>query len=331
MPLLESLAHRILLGLPAETAHGIALAAVAKGFAKDQAGGDGNLSRIHFGVRFPNPVGLAAGFDKDAVAVEQWKRLGFGFVEVGTVTRHAQQGNPKPRLFRLKPERALINRLGFNNCGADAMARNLEGKDAGIPVGVNIGKSQATPLDEAHEDYAYSFSLLKGFSDYVVVNVSSPNTPGLRELQDKDSLRRILVTLKEIDESKPLFVKIAPDMTLGAIEDVVAVAQECGLTGIVCTNTTVSRNALESDPGIEGGLSGAPLTSMADEALRFTKEICGESLMLIGVGGIMNSADAERKMKLGADLVQVYTGWVYGGPGFVPDLLDGLRRSDISD
>ena len=232
MPLLESLAHRCLLGLPAETAHNLALSFVARGLARDVRSKNGNLSRIEFGVKFPNPVGLAAGFDKDAVAIEQWGRMGFGFVEIGTVTRHAQPGNPKPRLFRIKPERALINSLGFNNHGADEMARNLEGKDAGIPVGVNIGKSKVTPLEEAHEDYAYSYALLKGFADYVVVNVSSPNTPGLRDLQDKDSLRKILATLKEIDQSKPLFVKIAPDLTLGGIEDVVSVAQECQLTGI---------------------------------------------------------------------------------------------------
>ena len=328
MPLLESLAHRILLGLPPETAHNLALSFVSRGFARDVQPQDGNLALDLFGVRFPNPVGLAAGFDKDAVAVEQWKGLGFGFVEVGTVTRHAQPGNPKPRVFRLKPERALINRLGFNNQGADAMAQRLEGKDAGIPVGVNIGKSKVTPLEEAHEDYAYSYSLLKGFADYVVVNVSSPNTPGLRDLQDKDSLRKILDKLKEIDQSKPLFVKIAPDLTLGAIEEVVSVALECRLTGIVCTNTTIARDVLPNDPQIEGGLSGAPLTSMADEALRLTKAICGDSLKLIGVGGVMSVEDARRKMNLGADLVQVYTGWVYGGPGFMPELLDGLTRSD---
>lgn len=327
MPFFESVAHRLMLGLDAEVAHNLALSLVARGFGRDHRSGDGNLSRTLFGVKFPNPLGLAAGFDKDAVAIEQWKRLGFGFVEVGTVTRHAQPGNPKPRLFRLKPERALINRLGFNNHGADAMARQLEGKDVGIPVGVNIGKSKVTPLEEAHEDYAYSYKLLKAFADYVVVNVSSPNTPGLRELQDKDSLRKILGALKEIDQSKPLFVKIAPDLTLGAIEDVATVAQECGLTGVVCTNTTVTRETLAHDPGTEGGLSGAPLTSMADEALRFTKEICGDSLTLIGVGGIMNASDARRKMELGADLVQVYTGWVYGGPGFVPELLREMHSS----
>ena len=326
MPWIESLVHRTLLGMDAETAHNLALSFVARGLAKGFKSEVGNLSRTLFGLKFPNPVGLAAGFDKDAVAIEQWGKLGFGFVEVGTVTRHAQPGNPKPRLFRIKPERALINSLGFNNRGADAMARNLEGKDAGIPVGVNIGKSKVTPLEEAHEDYAYSYSLLKGFADYVVVNVSSPNTPGLRDLQDKDALRKIIETLKEIDQSKPLFVKIAPDLTLGAIEDVVSVAQECHLTGIVCTNTTVSRDVLSHDPRIEGGLSGAPLTPIADETLRFTKEVCGDTLKLIGVGGIMSADDARRKMEQGADLVQVYTGWVYGGPGFVPKLLDGLRQ-----
>ncbi|MCH7905583.1 MAG: quinone-dependent dihydroorotate dehydrogenase [Armatimonadetes bacterium] len=329
MPLLESLAHRLLLGLPAETAHNLALKFISRGLSRDRQVRGGDLSHSLFGVRFPNPVGLAAGFDKDAVAVEGWKRLGFGFVELGTVTRHAQPGNPKPRMFRLKPQRALINRLGFNNHGADAMARNLEGKQAGIPLGVNIGKSKATPLDEAHADYAYSYSLLKRFADYVVVNVSSPNTPGLRELQDKDSLRKILETLKEIDPRKPLFVKIAPDLTPGGIEDVVAVSQEMDLTGIVCTNTTVSRDMLHLNPAIEGGLSGAPLTAMADEALRFTKECAGDSLKLIGVGGIMSASDARRKLELGADLVQVYTGWVYGGPGFVSELVGCLGEWDI--
>ena len=324
MPLYESLLRPLLFGLPPETAHNLALRAVSMGLARAPKSPDRDLSRTLFGVKFPNPIGLAAGFDKDAVAVEKWKDLGFGFVEVGTVTRHAQPGNPKPRLFRLKDQRALVNRMGFNNHGADAMARRLDGKNAGIPVGVNIGKSKVTPLDQAHEDYAYSFRILKDFADYVVVNVSSPNTPGLRELQDKDSLRKILESLKEVDQSKPLFVKVAPDLTLGAIEDIVAVAKEMYLTGIVATNTTVSRDSLKADPGIEGGLSGAPLTDIADEALRFAKECAGDDLRFIGVGGVMSPEDAKRKFTLGADLVQIYTGWVYAGPSFVPRILGAL-------
>jgi dihydroorotate dehydrogenase len=226
-------------------------------------------------------------------------------------------------MFRLSAERAIINRLGFNNLGADAVAHNMEGVDAGIPVGVNIGKSKVTPLEEAHLDYAYSFRALVRFADYVVVNVSSPNTPGLRSLQDKESLTRILSGLKEIDSRVPLLVKIAPDLSLGAIEDVVSVCTELGLAGMVCTNTTVSRAMLTSDPGIEGGLSGAPLRDMADETLRFVREIA-PSLALIGVGGVMSPEDAVRKFSLGADLVQVYTGWVYTGPGFVPAVLRAL-------
>lgn len=284
----------------------------------------GDYSKTLFGVRFPNPIGLAAGFDKDAVVIDQWRNLGFGFIEVGTVTRHPQPGNPKPRLFRLRKDQAIINRMGFNNAGADAMARRLESAKPGIPVGVNIGKSKITPLEEAAEDYAYSFRLLKGFADYVVVNVSSPNTPGLRELQDKDALRKILSTLKSLDSAQPLFVKISPDLTRGAIEDVVSVAIETKLTGIVATNTTVSREMLPYDPGIQGGLSGAPLTQLADETLRFVKEISGTQLIIIGVGGIMSPTDATRKIAHGADLIQVYTGWVYSGPQFVPHLLENF-------
>jgi dihydroorotate dehydrogenase len=322
MPFYESALRPLLFLMEPERAHNLGLWAVSRGLVTAQAP-DRATARTVFGVRFPNPIGLAAGFDKNAVAVARWKSLGFGFVEIGTVTRHAQPGNPRPRMFRLPAEKAIINRLGFNNIGADAVAQNLEGVDAGIPVGVNIGKSKVTPLEEAHIDYAYSFRALSRFADYVVVNVSSPNTPGLRSLQDKESLTRILSGLKEIDARIPLLVKIAPDLTLGAIEDAVSVCTELGLAGMVCTNTTVSRSMLGTDPGIEGGLSGAPLASMADETLRFVRELSSD-LTLIGVGGVMSPADAKRKLDLGADLVQVYTGWVYGGPGFVPAVLRAL-------
>ena len=322
MPFYEAALRPLLFLMEPERAHNLALWAVSRGLVKARVP-DRALAKTVFGVRFPNPVGLAAGFDKNAVAVSRWKSLGFGFVEVGTVTRHPQPGNPRPRMFRLPSERAIINRLGFNNDGADAVAKRLEVSQAGIPVGVNIGKSKVTPLEEAADDYAYSYRLLHGLADYVVVNVSSPNTPGLRELQDKDALRRILSGLKEIDEGVPLLVKIAPDLSLGAIEDAVSVCVEMRLAGMVCTNTTVSRSSLSADPGIEGGLSGAPLREMADETLRFVRELAPE-LALIGVGGVMSGEDARRKLELGADLVQVYTGWVYGGPGFVPEMLRDL-------
>jgi dihydroorotate dehydrogenase len=320
MPLYDRFLRALLFLLEPETAHNLALGAVRRGLVTAGAPDGRDRSRSLFSVKFPNPVGLAAGFDKDGVAFEKWRDLGFGHVELGTVTRYPQPGNPRPRVFRLPAHRAVINRLGFNNRGADAMAKQLAGKSAGIPVGINIGKSKATPIEKAAEDYAYSYKLLKGFADYVVVNVSSPNTPGLRDLQDKEALTRILSELKSVDDRKPLFVKIAPDLTPGALEDVVSVATQLKLTGIVATNTTDSRETLPTDPGIEGGLSGAPLTSMADEALRFVRGLSSE-LVLIGVGGVMTPADAKRKLSLGADLVQVYTGWVYAGPGFVREIL----------
>ena len=325
MPLYEALLRPLLFLLDPETAHNLALRAVRAGLARAKPPRT-DLEKTLFGVSFPNPVGLAAGFDKNAVALERWKDLGFGFVEVGTVTRHAQPGNPRPRVFRLPQHKAVINRLGFNNQGADAMARRLEGKRAGIPLGVNIGKSKVTGLADAAEDYAYSYRLLKGFADYVVVNVSSPNTSGLRELQDKDALSRILTRLKEIDAQKPLFVKIAPDLSKPAIEGAVAVALSLGLTGMVCTNTTVSRSMLSADPGIEGGLSGEPLRGLADEALRTVRKAAGDRLTLIGVGGVMSGEDAKNKLAIGADLVQVYTGWVYRGPGFVQEILEGIGQ-----
>jgi dihydroorotate dehydrogenase len=323
MSLYESLVRPAAFLLDAERAHNLGLWAIRHGLA-GAAAPDRATAKNVFGVRFPNPVGLAAGFDKNGVAIEKWKDLGFGFVEIGTVTRHQQPGNPKPRIFRLPQHRAVINRLGFNNDGADAVAARIEGKNAGIPVGINLGKSKVTLNEDAPQDYAYSYRLLKDFADYVVVNVSSPNTPGLRALQDKDSLTRILSTLKEIDARRPLLVKIAPDLTLGAIEDAVGVAIELGLAGMVCTNTTVSRDMLPSDPRIEGGLSGKPLRDLADEVLKFVRETAGDKLALIGVGGVMSPQDAKRKMELGADLVQVYTGWVYNGPGFVPKILEAL-------
>jgi dihydroorotate dehydrogenase len=306
MGLYEALARPLLFVLDPETAHHLGLAAVSRGLVSSPT--PAGLERRVFGVDFPNPVGLAAGFDKNGVALAQWRQLGFGFVEIGTVTRHPQPGNPRPRLFRLPAERALINRLGFNNEGADAVARRIEGVRAGIPVGINIGKSKVTPVDDAAADYAYSFRLLAPFGDYVVVNVSSPNTPGLRGLQDRDAL----------------FVKVAPDLALGQLDDVVEVVQTLGLTGIVATNTTVGRSMLACDPGIEGGLSGAPLRELSNTALEHLAAVKDDRTVLIGVGGVMGPEDVRRKFDIGASLVQVYTGFVYGGPGFAASLVRGL-------
>lgn len=324
MSLYHSLLRPLLFRMDPERAHDLALRAISAGFVRSAPVDSGNLARTLFGVRFPNPVGLAAGFDKNAFAIDAWKGLGFGYVEVGTVTRHAQPGNPKPRLFRYPADRAVINRFGFNNEGADAIAARLEKASPQIPVGINIGKSKVTPLEDAAEDYAYSFRRLREFGDYFVVNVSSPNTPGLRSLQEKGPLTKILWGLKEIDGRKPLFVKIAPDLTLGEIDDVIDVVQSMELTGMILTNTTTSRDGLSADPSEEGGLSGAPLRPLADETLRYVREQASPDLVLIGVGGIMSAADAREKFRLGASLVQCYTGWIYGGPSFASDLCRNL-------
>lgn len=315
------LLKNLLFRLDPETAHNLAIKAIKNGWVKAETV---QKPVTHFGVTFPNPVGLAAGFDKNAVALNQWKNLGFGFVEVGTVTRHAQPGNPKPRLFRLIEDQAIINRMGFNNEGADVMARRFEKADPGIPVGINLGKSKITELSDAPEDYAYSFKLLKDHGDYFVVNVSSPNTPGLRELQDADHLTRILWRLREIDTSKPLFVKIAPDLTEEAVDSVVQVARDFSLTGIVATNTTTTRPNLKIDPNQEGGLSGAPLKPLADQTLQWLQARKGEDLTLIGVGGISTPQDAQQKFQNGADLIQIYTAWIYKGPDFIPTLVKSL-------
>lgn len=312
------LGHRALLALPPERAHEVGIHAVERGWAPETAVPEQPVQA--FGVEFRNPLGLAAGFDKDARAVGHWHRLGFGFVEVGTVTRHAQPGNPAPRLFRLPGKGALVNRLGFNNQGADAMARRLEASQPRIPVGVNLGKSKTTPDEEAAGDYLYSFRLLAPMADYVVVNVSSPNTPGLRALQAEDPLRRIVSGLREHDPAKPLLVKVSPDLGPEGLDAVARVAVECGLAGLVATNTTVSREALGPGAWPEGGLSGAPLRALANSALSYLASL-ETGLVLVGVGGVSDHASFRHKLALGATLVQAYTGFVYAGPGFASQVL----------
>jgi dihydroorotate dehydrogenase len=296
------------------------------------------LARDVLGMRFPNPLGLAAGFDKDAECVPAWCALGFGFVEVGTVTAHAQPGNPKPRLFRIPQDRALKNRLGFNNHGAAACARALERWRAmgrvTIPVGVNIGKSKITPNEKAADDYRASFTAIADVADYVVVNVSSPNTPGLRDLQRADELRAILDVVcgenAKRAAQRPVLVKLAPDL---AIEDAHACAETAiasGCKGLVVTNTTISAEGLKGAvPAGPGGISGAPLFARSTEMLRALASVHKPKLAFIGVGGVMDADGVRAKLEAGADLVQSYTGFIYAGPSFARTALAPLTSTPI--
>jgi len=300
---------------------------------------DLRLEQTLFGCRFRNPVGLAAGFDKNAVAAGIWHLFGFGFAEVGTVTWHAQPGNPKPRLFRLAAERAALNRMGFNNNGALAARRTLErqalppaGQRPAV-LGINLGKSKVTPLEQAPDDYASSLELLAPLADYAVINVSSPNTPGLRELQDDAQLRRLVERLRRLPACPPLLVKIAPDLEDEAIDAIARLAYEEGLAGVIAVNTSLNRLGLEQRRIAQtgrtlaeeaGGLSGAPLRARALEVLRRLRAVAGPGLPLIGVGGIDSPEAAWERISAGASLVQLYTGWIYEGPQLVPAILEGL-------
>jgi dihydroorotate dehydrogenase len=272
-----------------------------------------------FGVRFPNAVGLAAGMDKNGVALPAWPALGFGFVEVGTVTAHAQPGNDRPRLFRLPRSEAIINRMGFNNAGAAALAARLEALGPiGVPLGISLGKSKVTPLEEAVGDYLTSYRLLHPYADYIAVNVSSPNTPGLRTLQDKSAIATLLGALVG---SVPVLVKIAPDLTEPAIAELLEVCLSHGAAGVIATNTTLSRDGLapadQAKAGEAGGLSGRPLTEKARKVVHFVHTETGGRLPIIGVGGVMSPEDAFRLLDAGASLVQLYSGFIYHGPNLV--------------
>lgn len=305
------------------------------------------LKQMLWGNCFPNPVGLAAGFDKDGVAASIWSSLGFGFAELGTVTWQAQPGNPRPRLFRLPQDKAALNRMGFNNDGAATMAQRLAAqakKAQQIPIGINLGKSKVTPLEEAAEDYLASFRLLKDWGDYFVVNVSSPNTPGLRSLQTATSLSQILDRLQQENQrEKPILVKIAPDLEWEEIANILQLAKAHRIAGIVATNTTISRQGLKTQtipaariagrhiPPLNiykeaGGISGAPLRDRSTEVIRFIWQQTQGQLPIIGVGGIFTSEDAWEKIAAGASLVQVYTGWIYEGPWMVRRILQGLLQ-----
>jgi dihydroorotate dehydrogenase len=313
---------------------------------------DDRLSQSLWGLNFSNPIGLAAGFDKDGVASGIWPHFGFGFAELGTVTFNAQPGNSLPRLFRLPLDHAALNRMGFNNQGAARMAAVFQGRWGGqelevrsqqsgvltlrslFPLGINLGKSKSTPLEKAADDYLGSFRLLKDWGDYFVVNVSSPNTPGLRSLQAADQLEPILATLQQDNtEQKPLLIKIAPDLEWDGIMAVLEVAQKYRLAGIIATNTTIQRDGLKTQviaatgKAVQeeaGGISGAPVRQRSTEVIRFIYQETRGKLPIIGVGGVFTSDDAWEKITAGASLVQVYTGWIYEGPRMVRRILEGL-------
>ena len=286
------------------------------------------LASTVFGVRFPGPLGLAAGFDKDGEGLNTWGAMGFGYAEVGTVTPLAQPGNPAPRLFRLPADRALLNRMGFNNHGAGQLALRLARHRPDVPIGVNIGKSKVTPPEEAAQDYASSARLLGPLAAYLVVNVSSPNTPGLRDLQAVESLRPILAAVLA-ETTTPVLVKIAPDLSDSDVDAVADLALELGLAGIVATNTTISRSGLRT-PGVEdlgpGGISGPPLAHRSLEVLRRLYARVGDRQVLIGVGGIENADDAWERITAGASLLQGYTGFVYGGGLWAKQIHDGIAE-----
>jgi dihydroorotate dehydrogenase len=289
---------------------------------------DPRLRRTVFGLSFPNPVGLAAGFDKNGVALPAWHGLGFGFAEIGTITARGQPGNPKPRIFRVPEAQALINRLGFNNDGCDVVAARLQHLRSGahwpeIPVGINLGKSKVTPLIEATQDYLLSFERLQHFGDYFVLNVSSPNTPGLRALQDRAALDELLGHVQRRNTTrKPVLVKIAPDLEWVAIEEILALAEEHKLAGIIATNTTIDHSSIPEARRQQGGLSGTPLRARSTEIVRFIAE--RSKLPVIAVGGIMSADAALEKFDAGAVLVQLYTGYIYRGPGLIKEICQAL-------
>ncbi|MGH3633818.1 MAG: quinone-dependent dihydroorotate dehydrogenase [Mycobacterium sp.] len=329
--------RRVLFLLPAERIHTMVFAAlrvataaapVRRRMRRLLAPIDPVLASTVFGVHFPGPLGLAAGFDKDGRGLDSWGALGFGYAEVGTVTAHAQPGNPPPRLFRLPADRALLNRMGFNNSGADALASRLARHRPDVPTGVNIGRCKGTPPERAADDYRASARRLGPLASYLVVNVSSPNTRGLRDLQATAALRPILSAVLE-ETSTPVLVKIGPDLADADIDDIADLAVEVGLAGIVATNTTVSYDGLAT-PGLDtlgpGGISGPPLAPRATEVLRRLYDRVGDRLALISVGGIETADDAWERITAGASLLQGYTGFIYGGGLWARHIHDGIAR-----
>ncbi len=300
---------------------------------------DTRLERTIFGLKFKNPVGLAAGFDKDAKLYNELSNFGFGFIEIGTLTPKPQDGNPKKRLFRLKADKAIINRMGFNNGGVTEVIKRLK-KNTGVLIGGNIGKNKITPNESAVEDYKICFEALFNHVDYFVVNVSSPNTPNLRALQDKEPLTKLLLALKKMNNEKsnkasnqkpkPILLKIAPDLTNEQLLDIIDIVKETDIEGVIATNTTISRDGLQSDNKAEiGGLSGQPLTNRSTEVIRFLATKSNKAFPIVGVGGIHSAEDALEKLEAGADLVQLYTGFIYEGPKLIKNINKALLKQKV--
>jgi len=336
----RSLVRPLLFRLPPETAHELALHSLSLLPSRILAKRSSTQNPIsRFGLLFSNPVGLAAGFDKNGIALRPLAALGFGFIEAGTVTFHPQPGNPRPRLFRLSEDQALINRAGFNNEGAGAFVKRVERNRPDCVLGVSIGKSKITPLEEATQDYLASFELVYNVADYIAVNVSSPNTPQLRELQQSQQLSGLLSALqtrgRELEQRHqkrvPLLVKLSPDLERRDLEMIVAVLESLQIDGIIATNTTINRENLSSDPNLvtaagEGGLSGKPLKRRSTQMIAQLYELTRGRIPLIGVGGIFTARDAWEKICAGASLVQLYTGFIYQGPNIANDINQGLAR-----
>jgi dihydroorotate dehydrogenase len=344
----RSLVRPLLFRLPPETAHELALHSLsllnAKALsdlaARYYAGPSVPSALKRFGISFPNVVGLAAGFDKDGVALNALAALGFGFIEAGTVTFHPQPGNPRPRLFRLPQDKALINRAGFNNAGAAAFVKRVKAKPPRCVLGVSIGKSKITPLENATEDYLASFALVYKVADYIAVNVSSPNTPQLRELQQVEQLASLLTALQERsrelqqiqqrEQPMPLLVKLSPDLTREQLEAIVDVIVRLRIDGIIATNTTIAREPLTTNRAQvaalgDGGLSGGPLRGRSTQIVAQLYRLTGGKIPIVGVGGIFNAEDAWEKICAGASLIQLYTGFIYRGPGIAREINQGLE------
>ena len=295
----------------------------------------GNTSKpvLCMGLEFPNPIGLAAGFDKDAILYEELGAFGFGFIEVGTLTPKAQDGNPKPRMFRLPADKGLINRMGFNNQGVDAAVLRLKNRKSRLIIGGNIGKNKVTANEDANADYLYCFEALFPVVDYFVVNVSSPNTPGLRALQDKEPLTKLLTEVMALNQAKaapkPVLLKIAPDLSDEQIAEIVEIVKAVKLNGVIATNTTISREGLKTAASIaseQGGLSGKPVTDRSTQVIKKLRTLAGPDMVIIGVGGIFNDQDAREKLDAGADLIQLYTGFIYEGPGLVKRINQAILK-----
>lgn len=314
----------LLFQMEPELAHNCGLWAIENGLVSTKLNVDRSLRREFFGTEFPNPLGLAAGFDKNAAAASHWHQLGFGFVEFGTVTLHEQPGNPKPRLFRLPEHQAIVNRMGFNNSGARAMAIQLSRSSIRIPYGINIGKSKISPLTDAADEYAEIFRILGDFGTYFVINVSSPNTPALRELQDKAALIDIVQAMQDVRRDRPILIKVAPDLSWAALDEVVQVVNDYNLSGLVATNTSIKREELGVPFAEAGGLSGKPIQELAQSFTEHLGKLKQKNQVLIGVGGIHDGDSLKRRFDAGADLCQIYTSWVFGGPEVVPELLTSL-------